>query len=86
MAIRPGLVWDALNRKWMPVDYTKLTIEQLEQRQKDAVDRHKEMEAQLKALLPVAASQSLLNKSMLELQSLLIKLAKQAPQALLGAV
>lgn len=83
---KAGLEWDALRRSWRPVDYTKLTVEQLADRRSKAEDIMKETEAQLHGLLPAAAAQHLLNRGANDLYTLIIKLAVKAPEALLGAI
>ncbi len=84
--LKPGFYWDNATRKWKPVNYSLLTVEQLAQRRKDADDLAAETEAQLKGLLPVAAAQAVMNKTALELQALIISLAKNIPSHLLQAI
>ena len=83
---RPGFEWDALRRVWKPVDYMSMSVEQLAERRRLADDRAAETEAQLKGLLPQSAAQALLNKGADEVYDLLIKLAKKAPEMLLGVI
>ena len=82
----PGLEWDALRGKWIPVDYTRLSEDQLRVRRELASNREAELEAQLKGFIPASAAQALLNKGAIGLQDLLIKLAKKAPETLLSLI
>lgn len=86
MADKPGFEWDALNNQWSPVDYTKLTEEQLKERREDSLHRESELHCQLRALLPAAEAQKLLNKGAVGLEDLLIKLALKAPEFLIGLI
>lgn len=83
---KAGFEWDALRRQWKPCDYTKMTVEQLAERRSTAAFQQDEIEAQIKGLLPASAAQALLQRSSYGLYDLLIKLAKQAPETLLGAI
>lgn len=84
--MKPGMEWDPARRTWKPVNYAALTPEQLRARREQVDDEAAEVEVQLKALLPIADAQSILNKSVLDLQGIIIDLAKRAPGMLAGLV
>jgi hypothetical protein len=84
--IKPGFVWDALGRRWKPVDYMNMSSDEMQRRRDEAEDRLLEVDFQVRAILPAAAAQALLTKGSEALMDTLIKLAKKAPEALLGVI
>jgi len=81
---KPGYVWDHATRAWKAIDYRGMSDEDLKKRRDHAADRAAEALAQLEAFLPAATAQSLLNRGADDLVDLLIKIAKNAPEALTG--
>jgi len=86
MSNKAGYEWDALKRRWKPVDYIGMTDEAMKARREVADDKAAELKAQVEALIPAVAAQALLNKGADELIDLMVKLAKKAPEALLGVL